>query len=157
MICTFRHPFWVLASCLLSNLGMDPDRVQPTQVCVPALSWNISRSRIFPNKLFVQTDREKYRELWFEFHIDLRSFFCFWPKFFCNFSNLKVYLYFGTYQVDLYFIFSYKFGMYLTKEKWISISFWTSGPRFFNWAIWTQNESKIDFHELVFKGLKEIL
>ena len=44
--------------------------------------------------------------------------------------------------------------MYLTKEKWISISFWTSGPRFFNWAIWTRNGSKIDFHELVFKGLR---
>ena len=98
MICTFRHHFWVLASCLLGNLGMDPDRVQPTQMCVTALSWNISRSRNFPKKLFIQTVREKYREsrkimIWISLSFRLICWFS--PNFFFTFSNLK---FFGNWQ-----------------------------------------------------------
>jgi len=132
-------------------------------VCVTALSWNISRSRIFPKKLFVQTDREKYREcrkivIWISH--------CFWlpcwfsPNFFFHFFKLEIFWEFSkmTFQgikLNYFFGIYVFFGMYLTKEKWISISFWTSGPRFFNWAIWTRNGSKIDFQVLVFKGLKK--
>ena len=31
---------------LVANLGLDPERVQPTQMCVPTLTWNISCPRI---------------------------------------------------------------------------------------------------------------
>ena len=31
---------------LVANLGLDPERVQPIQMCVPTLTWNISCPRI---------------------------------------------------------------------------------------------------------------
>ena len=86
-----------LGACLMfiGQFGYGPGS-GPTHasVCVPALSWNISRSRIFPNKLLIQTDREKYREcrkivIWISH--------CFWlpcwfsPNFFFHFSNLNIF------------------------------------------------------------------
>ena len=42
MICTFRHPFWVQGSGFIGQLLLDPDRVQPTQMCVSQLWLQIS-------------------------------------------------------------------------------------------------------------------
>ena len=71
-------------------------------VCVPALSWNITRSRMFQNKLFIQTDREKYRE---SRKIVIWISHCFWlpcwfsPNFF--FSLFQTWFFFGIFKNDL--------------------------------------------------------
>ena len=63
-------------------------------VFVPALRRNISRSRIFPNKLLIQTDREKYRE---SRKIVIWISHCFWlpcwfsPNFFFHFFKLEIF------------------------------------------------------------------
>ena len=93
MICTFRHPFWVLASCLLGNLGMDPDRVQPTQVCVSLLWVEIFHVLEFSqtNCWYRLTEKsiENVGKLWFEFHIAFGYLAGFHQTFFFTFSNLK--------------------------------------------------------------------
>ena len=90
-----------LGACLMfiGQFGYGPGSGPAhANVCVPALSWNISRSRIFPNKLLIQTDREKYREcrkivIWISH--------CFWlpcwfsPNFFFHLFKLEI---FGNFQ-----------------------------------------------------------
>ena len=94
-----------LGACLMfiGQFGYGPGSGPAhANVCVPALSWNISRSRIFPKKLFIQTDREKYREyrknvIWISH--------CFWlpcwfsPNFF--FSLFQTWKFFGIFKNDL--------------------------------------------------------
>ena len=163
MICTFRHPFRVLASRLLGNLGMDPHRVQPTQMFVSQLWVEIFHVLEFSqtNCWYRLTEKsiENVGKLWFEFHIAFGYlagfhqtffFYFFKPEIFWEFSKMT----FQGIKLNYFFGIYVFFGMYLTKEEWISISFWTCGPRFFNWAIWTRNGSKIDFQVLVFKGLR---
>ena len=99
MICTFRHPFWVLATCLLGNLGMDPDRVQATQMCESQLWVEIFHVLEFSqrNCLYRLTEKsiENLGILWFEFHIAFGYLAGFHQTFFFTFSNLK---FFGNFQ-----------------------------------------------------------
>ena len=74
---------------------------------VPSLTWKISRSRIFPKKLIVLTEREKFNassNIMTGVFQDILFFFFFDQTFFSLFSNLKFFgfLYFWTYQVDFY-------------------------------------------------------
>jgi hypothetical protein len=72
---------------------------------VPSLTWKLSRSRIFPKKLIVLTERENFNA---SSNIMTGVFqdklFFFLTSFFTLFSNLKFFgfLYFLTYQVDFY-------------------------------------------------------
>ena len=153
-----------LGACLMfiEQFGYGPGS-GPTHasVCVPALSWNISRSRIFPNKLLIQTDREKYREcrkivIWISH--------CFWlpcwfsPNFFFTFFKLEIFWEFSkmTFQgikLNYFFGIYVFFCMYLTykNQSWDHFSCFFG--RCIYSTVWTRNGSKIDFRLLVFKGL----
>ena len=89
---------------------------------VPTLTWKISCSRIFPKKLIVQTEREKFnassKSMTWILHWNY-FFFGFWPNFFHFFQNcffFFLFLFFWPTKwifMTLVLIFS-KFGMYLT-------------------------------------------
>ena len=61
---------------------------------VPSLTWKISRSRIFPKKLIVLTEREKFNassNIMTGVFQDILFFFFFWPNFFFTFFKLEIF------------------------------------------------------------------
>ena len=113
---------WFAPSDILfkGNLGMDLDRVQPRK-CVPALTWNISRSRILPKYcLYIYRLPEKrianVGKVWFKFHIDFSNLFCFWIFKLINFCFLCILGRTYQYQVDFYFY--YLFILFYFLQIW---------------------------------------
>ena len=129
---------------------------------VPTLIWKISCLRIFPKKLIVQTEREKFNassNIMTGIFQDKLYLLFFFTKLFFHFFQTWNFLYFCIFGpikwifMTLVLFFS-KFGMYLTYKN----RFWDHFSCFFGRCIystvWTRNGSKIDFRLLVFKGLR---
>jgi len=134
-------------------------------VSVLTFTWNISCSRIFPNKLSKQSERLHPREcrkivIWMSHSIFF--FFCVSPLFFFTFFKIKNFWFICILGAPkwikiFFFVIFYKFGMYLSYKKWFWAHFsWFLGRGIYS-TVWTRSGSKIKKQVLVFKGLREVL
>jgi len=156
--------FWcmVLVYCPIAfGPGTGPAHAN---VSVLTFTWNISCSRIFPNKLSKQSERLHPREcrkivIWMS-HSNF-FFFCVSPLFFFTFFKIKNFWFIcilgaPKWIKKIFFVIFYKFGMYLTYKKWFWAHFsWFLGRGIYS-TVWTRSGSKIKKQVLVFKGLNRI-
>ena len=121
---------------------------------VPTLTWKISRSRIFPKKLIVQTEREKLTAptniMTSVTRILTKLFFHFFQTW-----NFFVFIYFWTYQVDFYGfgIDFYQIWDVFNLYKPVLGAFFDVSTHFHVFYVWTRNGPKMRFQNMVLKGL----